>query len=154
MTSHQAKNHKSHSQPPPSPSPSIILASFANALPCNRSNTTTNYPTALLLLRLPFCLSGSGSTADNTAAATLAILLDPVIAGGDVAAAIQMLREWGVQCILVLSILGSNMGVRRVAEVWPQGIDVWVGAVDPTCDQRRMIVPGLGDRLFMRGGKM
>lgn len=96
------------------------------------------------------------NTAVNKAAATLAILLDPVT-GGSIAAAIQILRDWGLQRVLLLSILGSSQGVRSAAEVWPQGVDIWVGALDPTCDDRGMIVPGLGDigdRLFMGRGEM
>ncbi|KAL1969716.1 hypothetical protein VTN77DRAFT_8269 [Rasamsonia byssochlamydoides] len=47
------------------------------------------------------------TAAVNKAAAKLAILLDPVIAtGGNVVAAIKMLREWGVQRVLLLSVLG------------------------------------------------
>ncbi|KAL4893447.1 uracil phosphoribosyltransferase-domain-containing protein [Aspergillus ambiguus] len=93
----------------------------------------------------------------NTAAAHTAILLDPVIATGATAeAAIQLLREWGVQRVVMLSVLGSEAGVRRAAECWPEGVEVWVGGVDAQCDERGMIRPGLGDigdRLFVAMGK-
>ncbi|GAD91700.1 uracil phosphoribosyltransferase [Paecilomyces variotii No. 5] len=97
------------------------------------------------------------TSAPNELAAHTAILVDPVIAtGGTADAAIQLLRDWGVQRILYLSVLGSEGGVRRAAEEWPEGVQVWVGAVDQTCDERGMIVPGLGDigdRLFKAVGK-
>ncbi|KAH0541272.1 hypothetical protein GP486_008725, partial [Trichoglossum hirsutum] len=97
------------------------------------------------------------SVTTNSAAATLAILLDPVIAtGGTAEAAIQTLREWGVQRVLVISVLGSEPGLRRAAEEWPQGTELWVGAVDEEVDRKGMIKPGIGDvgdRLFLTLGK-
>lgn len=84
-------------------------------------------------------------------------MLDPIIATGATAeAAIQLLREWGVQRVIMLSVLGSKPGLRRAAECWPEGVEVWVGAVDEQCDERGMIVPGvgdIGDRLFLAIGK-
>ncbi|GLB07275.1 hypothetical protein AtubIFM57258_002604 [Aspergillus tubingensis] len=97
------------------------------------------------------------SSSTNTAAAATAILLDPVIATGATAeAAIQLLREWGVQRVVMLSVLGSEAGLLRAAGTWPEGVEVWTGAVDARCDERGMIVPGLGDigdRLFVAMGK-
>lgn len=93
----------------------------------------------------------------NTAAASLAILLDPIIATGATAeAAIHLLKEWGVQKVIMLSVLGTVEGVRRVARVWEEGVQVWVGAVDERCNEKGMIVPGvgdIGDRLFVAIGK-
>ncbi|KAJ5900767.1 uncharacterized protein N7473_004837 [Penicillium subrubescens] len=92
----------------------------------------------------------------NTAASTLAILLDPIIATGATAdAAIQTLRDWGVQRVIMLSVLASVEGVKRVAESW-EGVQVWVGAVDEKVNEKGMIVPGvgdIGDRLFVALGK-
>ncbi|PYI21069.1 PRTase-like protein [Aspergillus japonicus CBS 114.51] len=93
----------------------------------------------------------------NPAAADTAILLDPIIATGATAeAAIQLLREWGVRRVVMLSVLGSEAGIRRAAGTWADGVEVWTGAVDARCDERGMIVPGLGDigdRLFVAIGK-
>jgi len=45
----------------------------------------------------------------------IAIILDPVIAtGGTAEAAIQTLREWGVGKILLVSVLASDQGLRRL----------------------------------------
>ena len=105
----------------------------------------------------PSAASPSLDERPNTAAAELAILVDPIIATGATAeAAIHLLRDWGVQRVVVLSVLGSEAGVRRVAENWPEGLEIWIGAVDPQCNDRGMIVPGLGDigdRLFVAIGK-
>ncbi|KAL4878859.1 uracil phosphoribosyltransferase-domain-containing protein [Aspergillus karnatakaensis] len=111
---------------------------------------------------LPYQRSGSTSSSGpepttNTAAASVAILLDPIIAtGGTAEAAIQLLREWGVQKVVMLSVLGAEDGVKRAAETWPEGVEVWLGALDERCNERGMIVPGLGDigdRLFVAIGK-
>ncbi|MCJ1365349.1 hypothetical protein MMC16_004470 [Acarospora aff. strigata] len=92
-----------------------------------------------------------------TATATVAIILDPLIAtGGTSAAAIQTLREWGVCRIMLLCVLGSETGVRRAAGEWREGVEIWVGGVDASVDARGMVLPGLGDvgdRLFLTGGK-
>ncbi|KAI9872939.1 MAG: hypothetical protein M1830_001043 [Pleopsidium flavum] len=93
----------------------------------------------------------------NSSAAELAILVDPVIAtGGTSVAAIQTLKEWGVKRVILICVLGSEGGVRRAAEEWSEGVELWVGGIDQECDDRGMIKPGLGDvgdRLFLTIGK-
>ncbi|KUI56977.1 Putative uracil phosphoribosyltransferase urg2 [Cytospora mali] len=89
--------------------------------------------------------------------AGLAIILDPVIAtGGTCAAAIQTLREWGAQRVIVLSVLGAQSGVARAAGEWPEGVDIYVAGVDEELTGSGMLKPGLGDvgdRLFLTIGK-
>ncbi|BDD55227.1 hypothetical protein MPDQ_005796 [Monascus purpureus] len=109
---------------------------------------------------LPYSRASTTSSTEepiNTAAAELAILVDPVIATGATAeAAIHLLREWGAKRVLVISVLGTEPGVRRAAESWGEGVELWVGAVDASYDGKGMIVPGLGDigdRLFKAIGK-
>lgn len=89
---------------------------------------------------------------------SIAILLDPVIAtGGTASAAIQTLLEWGVKKVVVISVLGSEEGVKRAAEEnGRESVEVWVGGLDRQVDERGMIRPGLGDvgdRLFLTIGK-
>ncbi|KAK7737808.1 hypothetical protein SLS53_006428 [Cytospora paraplurivora] len=95
------------------------------------------------------------STAESPAG--LAIILDPVIAtGGTCAAAIQTLREWGAQRVLVLSVLGALPGVARAANEWPEGVEVYLAGVDEELTVEGMLNPGLGDvgdRLFLTIGK-
>lgn len=85
------------------------------------------------------------------------MLLDPVIATGATAeAAIQLLRDWGVKRIILVSIVASEGGVAKAAGTWPDGVEVWVGAVDGAVNEKGMIVPGvgdIGDRLFVAVGK-
>ena len=71
-------------------------------------------------------------------------------------AAIQTLKEWGVKKIIMISVLVSAEGTRRAAEEWQEGVEIWVGGMDESCDDRGMIKPGLGDvgdRLFLTIGK-
>jgi len=87
----------------------------------------------------------------------LAIILDPVIAtGGTAVAAIQTLREWGVEKAILISILGAEPGVVKAAEEWPEGTEVWLGGLDDSLTPAGMIKPGIGDigdRLFLTLGK-
>lgn len=97
------------------------------------------------------------SSSSPGASSSLAIILDPVIAtGGTCAAAIQTLREWGAQRIVVLSVIGAEPGVQRAAAEWPEGVDIWLAAVDGELTPEGMLKPGLGDvgdRLFLTIGK-
>lgn len=93
----------------------------------------------------------------NSNASSLAILVDPVIAtGGTCAAAIQTLKEWGAKKVLVMSIIGAEEGVRKAAEEWPEGTELWIAGVDGELTKDGMLKPGLGDigdRLFLTIGK-
>lgn len=94
---------------------------------------------------------------DGSAVSELAIIVDPIIAtGATICAAIDTLRDWGVPRIISISVLASEGGLRRAAESWPEGVEMWVGGVDAETDARGMIKPGLGDmgdRLFLTSGK-
>ncbi|KAI1085361.1 PRTase-like protein [Whalleya microplaca] len=104
---------------------------------------------------LPHHLTHPSSSTEP--ASRLAIVVDPVIAtGGTCAAAIQTLREWGVGRIVVLSVVAAADGVRRAADEWPEGVDIWVAGVDAELTQSGMLKPGVGDvgdRLFLTIGK-
>jgi hypothetical protein len=97
------------------------------------------------------------TTSTQTTPSEIAILLDPIIATGATAsAAIDTLRDWGVKRIVVCSVLASKEGLEKVSRVWEEGVQIWVGAVDPGTDAKGMIKPGLGDvgdRLFLTIGK-
>lgn len=107
---------------------------------------------------LPYHRPSSASSPDPFPIPTIAILLDPVVAtGGTASAAIQTLLEWGVERVVLISVLGSDEGVRRAAlENGENGVEVWIGELDEGVDGRGMIRPGLGDvgdRLFGTAGK-
>ncbi|KAK1061882.1 hypothetical protein LTR12_007936 [Friedmanniomyces endolithicus] len=96
-------------------------------------------------------------TDDGAGRMDLAIIVDPIIAtGSTVCAAIETLRDWGAPRIVCLAVLATEGGLRRAAEVWPEGVELWVGGVDADTDDSGMIKPGLGDigdRLFLTMGK-
>lgn len=97
----------------------------------------------------------TGGSGDSPS--SFAIIVDPVIAtGGTCAAAIQTLREWGAQRILVLSVLGAQPGLTRAAGEWPEGVEIYVAGLDEELTSGGMLKPGLGDvgdRLFLTIGK-
>lgn len=88
---------------------------------------------------------------------TLAIVVDPVIAtGGTCAAAVSTLREWGAKRVLVLAVIAAEEGLRKAANEWPEGSEIWVAGVDGELTKEGMLKPGLGDvgdRLFLTIGK-
>ncbi|KAG6002892.1 hypothetical protein E4U43_001017 [Claviceps pusilla] len=98
-----------------------------------------------------------GSDDDAGPASSLVILVDPIIAtGGTCIAAIQTLREWGAKKVLVLSVLASEEGVKKAAEEWPEGTELWIAGLDTKLTEEGMLEPGLGDigdRLFLTLGK-
>lgn len=86
----------------------------------------------------------------------LAIVLDPIIATGVTClGAVESLRDFGAKRILILGILASESGLRKVASSG-DNVEIWVGGADADTDEKGMIRPGMGDvgdRLFSTLGK-
>lgn len=75
----------------------------------------------------------------------VAFVLDPMLAtGGSAMAAIQVLKEWGVPSISLLSVISSREGVDAVHQRFPD-TQIYVCAVDAELNEHKYIVPGLGD---------
>ena len=75
----------------------------------------------------------------------VALILDPMLAtGGSVTAALSSLREWGVPHVKVLSLIASREGVDIVASQFPEA-QIYVCQIDPILNDKKFIVPGLGD---------
>ncbi|CAM1505930.1 Fc.00g115670.m01.CDS01 [Cosmosporella sp. VM-42] len=75
-----------------------------------------------------------------------AYILDPLVAtGGTAEAAINILRDWGVENVTFVALLGSEKGLQRAAGVWPEGAKVIVGAADQNLDTKGYVKPGVGD---------
>jgi uracil phosphoribosyltransferase len=78
-------------------------------------------------------------------------LLDPMLAtGGSAAMAVEGLRELGAQQVRLLSIVAAPEGVAHLEQVVPHA-HVFTAALDRALNDRKYIVPGLGDfgdRLF------
>jgi uracil phosphoribosyltransferase len=75
----------------------------------------------------------------------IGLVLDPMLAtGGSIRLVVQRLRQWGVKDIRVISVIASQVGLDRVQQEFPD-VRLFVGAIDPTLNDRQFIVPGLGD---------
>lgn len=79
------------------------------------------------------------------------IVVDPMLAtGGSTVAAIDLLKEGGAKDIVVVCIVTCPEGIARVESAHPD-VRIYAAAVDSHLDERKYIVPGLGDagdRLF------
>lgn len=75
----------------------------------------------------------------------VALVLDPMLAtGGSASAALTALKAWGVSRIKLLAIIASQPGVERIWSEFPD-VQIHVCTVDPVLNDRKYIVPGLGD---------
>ena len=81
----------------------------------------------------------------------LCIVIDPMLAtGGSTAAAIDELKEVGVTNIVVVCLVTCPEGLQRVESAHPD-VKIYTASIDERLDDRKYIVPGLGDagdRLF------
>lgn len=79
------------------------------------------------------------------------IVIDPMLAtGGSTSAAIDRLKEEGASNIIVICIVTCPEGIELVEQAHPD-VRIYAAAIDEKLDERRYIVPGLGDagdRLF------
>jgi uracil phosphoribosyltransferase len=64
--------------------------------------------------------------------------------GGSASAAIQMLKEKGVNSIRFMCIIAAPEGVKKMKESHPD-VDIYIGALDDHLNEHGYIVPGLGD---------
>lgn len=75
----------------------------------------------------------------------LCILIDPMLAtGGSTVATIDIVKEYGAQKIVVVCIVTCPEGLQRVEEAHPD-VQIFAASVDEGLDERKYIVPGLGD---------
>jgi uracil phosphoribosyltransferase len=75
----------------------------------------------------------------------VALILDPMLAtGGSAVDALTTLRDWGVPHVKLLSLIASEEGVKRVNYEYPNS-QIYVCQIDPILNDRKFIVPGLGD---------
>ena len=75
----------------------------------------------------------------------LCILVDPMLAtGGSTSAAIDILKQEGARKIVVVCIVTCPEGLQRVEEAHPD-VQIFAASIDDGLDERKYIVPGLGD---------
>jgi uracil phosphoribosyltransferase len=72
-------------------------------------------------------------------------LLDPMLAtGGSAVMAIEGLRGMGARAVQLLSIVAAPEGVAHVESACP-ATRIWAAALDRELNERKFILPGLGD---------
>lgn len=75
----------------------------------------------------------------------LCILIDPMLAtGGSAVAAIDMLKEKGAHKIVVVCIVTCPEGLQRVENAHPD-VQIFTASIDDGLNEKKYIVPGLGD---------
>lgn len=75
----------------------------------------------------------------------LCILVDPMLAtGGSTVAAIDMLKEKGARKIVVVCIVTCPEGLQRVEDAHPD-VQIFAASIDDGLNDKKYIVPGLGD---------
>jgi len=84
-------------------------------------------------------------------ATALNIIIDPMLAtGGSTAAAIDVLKEAGAENIVVVCIVTCPEGLAAVESAHPD-VKIYTASIDDHLNEKKYIVPGLGDagdRLF------
>lgn len=74
-----------------------------------------------------------------------AMVLDPMLAtGGSSSAAVNALRNWGVESIKFLAMIAAPEGIEVLRQRCP-GIHVYVCHIDSHLNEHGFIFPGLGD---------
>lgn len=75
----------------------------------------------------------------------ICIIVDPMLAtGGSTAAAIDMLKEEGATRIIVACIVTCPEGLEAVEDLHPD-VHIYAASIDPELNDKKYIVPGLGD---------
>lgn len=79
------------------------------------------------------------------------IVIDPMLAtGGSTVCAIELLKEHGADNIIVICIVTCPEGIELVEQAHPD-VRIYAAAIDDELNEKKYIVPGLGDagdRLF------
>ncbi len=76
---------------------------------------------------------------------TYNIIIDPMLAtGGSAIAAIDKLKEKGIENLKFVALLGSQYAIEKITEKHPD-VEIFIAAIDPELNEKGYIVPGLGD---------
>jgi uracil phosphoribosyltransferase len=85
------------------------------------------------------------SRIQGTSPVDVALVLDPMLAtGGSAVAALATLREWGVPNVKLCAVIAARDGIDEVFAQFPE-TQIYVCAIDPELNDKKYIVPGLGD---------
>ncbi len=76
---------------------------------------------------------------------TYNIIIDPMLAtGGSAIAAIEKLKEKGIQNLKFVALLGSQQAIDLIIEKHSD-VEIFIAAIDSKLNKNGYIVPGLGD---------
>ncbi len=76
---------------------------------------------------------------------TYNIIIDPMLAtGGSAIAAIEKLKEKGIENLKFVGLLASQYAIDKITEAHPD-VELFVAAIDKELNEKGYIVPGLGD---------
>jgi uracil phosphoribosyltransferase len=76
---------------------------------------------------------------------TMCLILDPMLAtGGSAVATVDILKNWGVNKIKFVGIIGAPEGIANLQAHHPD-VPIHLAAIDKCLNERGYIVPGLGD---------
>jgi uracil phosphoribosyltransferase len=75
----------------------------------------------------------------------ICIIIDPMLAtGGSTVSAIDILKDAGATRIIVACIVTCQDGLKAVEEAHPD-VHIYAASIDPELNEKKYIVPGLGD---------
>ncbi|MGA9398592.1 MAG: uracil phosphoribosyltransferase [Anaerolineaceae bacterium] len=77
--------------------------------------------------------------------ASVCLILDPMLAtGGSAVTTVDILKKWGVKRIKFVGLIGAPEGIALMQSHHPD-VSIHLAAVDDHLNERKYIVPGLGD---------
>jgi len=76
---------------------------------------------------------------------SVCLILDPMLAtGGSAVATVDILKNWGVQKIKFVGLIGAPEGIGNLHERHPD-VPIYLAAIDARLNDQGYILPGLGD---------
>jgi uracil phosphoribosyltransferase len=76
---------------------------------------------------------------------SVCLILDPMLAtGGSAVTTVDILKKWGVSRIKFVGLIGAPEGIKALHDAHPD-VPIYLAAVDDHLNERKYIVPGLGD---------
>lgn len=75
------------------------------------------------------------------------ILCDPMLATGHTLENVYLaLKKHGTpKNIHIISVIGANEGVHYIKDIFPENTHLWIATIDKDLNDKKYIVPGLGD---------
>ena len=75
------------------------------------------------------------------------IIADPMLATGkSMVTVYEAIKKFGTpKKILIVSVIGSEFGVKYIRKYFPKNTELWIADIDTTLNEKGYIVPGLGD---------